>query len=77
LVASIMVLLGAFVMRYDFVVAGQIFPNIQQQLPSYSPTMMEIFLILGVIAGFLFVYSLGEKFLPLNAERHISEASSK
>jgi Ni/Fe-hydrogenase subunit HybB-like protein len=64
-----MVLLGAFVMRYNFVVAGQIFPNIKQGLPNYLPTMMEILIIIGVFGGFLFVYSVGEKLLPLKPER--------
>jgi molybdopterin-containing oxidoreductase family membrane subunit len=62
---SVMVLIGAFVMRYDFLVAGQVYPNIKEGLPSYLPTMMEIFIIVGVFGGFLFVYTLGEKFLPL------------
>jgi molybdopterin-containing oxidoreductase family membrane subunit len=65
LVGSIMVLIGAFVMRYEFVVAGQVYPNIKEGLPSYLPTMMEILIIVGVFGGFLMVYTLGEKFLPL------------
>jgi len=60
-----MVLTGAFVMRYEFVVAGQVYPNIKEGLPSYLPTMMEILIIVGVFGGFLLIYSLGEKFLPL------------
>ncbi len=62
---SVMVLVGAFVMRYDFIVAGQVYPNIKEGLPSYMPTLMESFLILGIFAGFLLVYTIGEKILPL------------
>jgi len=65
LLGSLMVLTGAFVMRYEFVVAGQVYPNIKEGLPSYLPTMMEILIIVGVFGGFLLIYSLGEKFLPL------------
>lgn len=65
LLGSLMVLIGAFVMRYEFVVAGQIYPNIREGLPSYLPTMMEILIIVGIFGGFLLIYSLGEKFLPL------------
>jgi Ni/Fe-hydrogenase subunit HybB-like protein len=61
----LMVLIGAFVMRYQFVVAGQIFPNITEGLPSYLPTLMEIFVLLGVFSTFLLVYTLGEKYLSL------------
>lgn len=63
--ASLMVLIGAFVMRYEFVVAGQIYPNIKEALPSYLPTFMEVLLIAGIFSAFLMAYTLGEKFLPL------------
>ena len=41
LAGALMVLIGTFVMRYEFVVAGQVYPNIPQGLPSYWPTLME------------------------------------
>ena len=65
LTGSLMVFIGAFVMRYEFVVAGQIYPNIKEKLPSYTPTIIEVFIIIGVLGAFLLVYTLGEKFLPL------------
>jgi len=65
LTGSIICLIGTFVMRYEFVVAGQIYPNIPQGLPSYWPTIMEVFLIIGVFGAFLLTYTLGEKFLAL------------
>jgi Ni/Fe-hydrogenase subunit HybB-like protein len=52
-------------MRYEFVVAGQVYPNIPQGLPSYWPTIMEVFLFIGVFGAFLLTYTLGEKFLSL------------
>jgi len=60
-----MVLIGAYVMRYDFVVAGQIYPNIPRGLPSYYPTLMEVFVIFGIFASFLLTYTLGETLLSL------------
>jgi Ni/Fe-hydrogenase subunit HybB-like protein len=65
LTGSFMVLCGAFVMRYQFVVAGHVYPNIREGLPSYLPTLMEIFVLVGVFATFLLVYTLGERFLSI------------
>lgn len=65
LLGSVMVLIGAFVMRYEFIVVGQVYPNIKEGLPTYLPTMMEVLIIIGVFGVFLMVYTLGEKFLPL------------
>jgi molybdopterin-containing oxidoreductase family membrane subunit len=69
LVASIMVLAGYFVKRYDFVVASQVYPVIKEGLPSYFPAIMEVILIGGIIAAFLLIYTLGARFLPLKEER--------
>jgi len=68
LVASIMVLVGYFVKRYDFVVAAQVYPVNKDGLPTYLPTMMETLVIAGILAGSLLAYTLGEKFLPLKEE---------
>jgi Ni/Fe-hydrogenase subunit HybB-like protein len=70
LVASIMVLVGVYVMRYDFVVAAQIYPVIKTGLPSYLPTFMEVLFIGGVLGALFLTYILGEKFLPLKEESH-------
>jgi molybdopterin-containing oxidoreductase family membrane subunit len=69
LAGSIMVLIGTFIMRYNFVVAGQVYPNIPLGLPSYLPTLMEVFVISGVIASFLLVYILGDMFLSLKEDK--------
>jgi molybdopterin-containing oxidoreductase family membrane subunit len=75
LVASIMVLVGVYVMRYDFVVAAQVYPVIKTDLPSYLPTFMEVLFIGGVLGALFLTYTLGEKFLPLKEEmnKHIVE----
>jgi Ni/Fe-hydrogenase subunit HybB-like protein len=67
LAASIMVLVGYFVKRYDFVVAAQVYPLIKKQHPlvSYRPTFMEMLLIGGILGAFFLVYTLGAKYLPL------------
>jgi molybdopterin-containing oxidoreductase family membrane subunit len=70
MVASIMVLIGYFVKRYAFVVASQVYPLIKQQhtLSSYLPTLMEVFLIGGLLGALFLIYTLGVKFLPLKEE---------
>ncbi len=70
LIASVMVLVGVYVMRYDFVVAAQVYPVIKNSLPSYLPTFMEVLFIGGVLGALFLTYVLGEKFLPLKEERH-------
>jgi Ni/Fe-hydrogenase subunit HybB-like protein len=76
LVASLMVLVGYFVKRYDFVVASQVYPLIKRQYPlsSHTPTIMEVFLISGIIGALLLAYTLGVRFLPLKAERGVPSA---
>jgi Ni/Fe-hydrogenase subunit HybB-like protein len=69
MIASILVLIGYFVKRYDFVTAAQIYPAIKNGLPSYLPTLMETLLIAGIIASVFLAYTLGETFLPLNEKR--------
>ncbi len=65
LVGSLSVLIGGYVMRYVFVVAGQVYPNIPEGLPTYFPTLMEILLISGVLGILLLVYTFGEILLDL------------
>lgn len=71
LAASVMGIIGLFMMRYDFVVAGQIYPTFKDALPATSiPTMMEIFVIAGVFGGFFLSYMLALKYLPLEEKSH-------
>jgi molybdopterin-containing oxidoreductase family membrane subunit len=79
LIGSIMVLVGYFVKRYDFVVASQVYPLIKRQYPltSHSPTFMEVLLISGIIGALLLVYTLGVRFLPLEEEVPLPSASIK
>jgi molybdopterin-containing oxidoreductase family membrane subunit len=70
MVASIMVLTGYFVKRYAFIVASQVYPLIKQRhtLSSYLPTLMEVFLIGGLLGALFLIYTLGAKFMPLKEE---------
>ena len=64
-VGSLMIMFGLFVYRYDFVVVAQVFPVLKEGLPSYRPTIMETMLVSGLLAACMFLYTLGDKFLPL------------
>ncbi len=65
LFASVMVVIGTYILRYNFVVAAQVYPVLREGLPSYLPGIMEILLVSGLIGGILLAYTLGELFLPL------------
>ncbi len=68
MIASVMVLVGSFFHRYDLVIVGQIVPkysgwNNSLELLSYTPSIVELLIVMGALsltgAGFL----LGERFL--------------
>ena len=75
LTASIMVLVGVFVMRFDFLVVGEIYPMFSPMgkdalvlVPSFFPVLMEIFVIAGIFGLLFFTYTLGVQFLPIEEE---------
>lgn len=77
LIASVMVLVGVFIMRYDFLIVAQVYPMFSPMgtdalvlVPSFFPTLMEIFVIAAIIAAFFLSYTLGVKYLPLEEESH-------
>ncbi len=69
--AGLSVLIGAFFMRYDLVVAGQLVPMREDlaepvsHLLSYVPSASEIGIVAGALALSLVLYRLAEKILPL------------
>jgi molybdopterin-containing oxidoreductase family membrane subunit len=65
-VASLLVVIGMFAARYDFIVAGQLVPVIgRETLWQYAPSMIEILTVLGAFSLCLFLYSLGNRLFPL------------
>ena len=66
--APLMVIIGMFFARYDFVVAGQLVPVIGQVgLWTYALHMIEILTVIGAISLFLLLYYVGNPFLPAAA----------
>jgi len=65
MISAVMVLVGYFVKEYGYVVVSQVYPVLKKGLPSYSPTLMEVLLIEGLFGLFLLIYTLGDRFLPI------------
>lgn len=67
---------GIFFMRYDLVVAGQLVSmregaaDLTNGLLQYTPSITELAIVIGAISLCLFLYTLAEHFLPLQAEEH-------
>ncbi|HEX9550899.1 MAG TPA: NrfD/PsrC family molybdoenzyme membrane anchor subunit [Candidatus Limnocylindrales bacterium] len=71
LIASVLAIGGVFVDRMTFVAAGQIAPtsvagNVAAPFAAYSPSPVEIAIILGAVAFVAFAYSLAERYLDLD-----------
>ena len=70
-IAAIAALVGVFVDRYLFVMAGQISPitagagTVSDPYASYAPSIVEITIMLGAGAFLAFVYTLAERYLDL------------
>ncbi|HAK89909.1 MAG: hypothetical protein A2X55_00525 [Nitrospirae bacterium GWB2_47_37] len=69
-VSSLLTVIGLFVMRYDFLTAGQVYPGLSDNLPSYFPAFFEIVITMAIIALFGFMYTLGARLLPMKEEGH-------
>jgi molybdopterin-containing oxidoreductase family membrane subunit len=67
---------GIFFMRYDLVIVGQLVSmrrgtaDLVDGLLQYSPSITELAIVAGAISGCLLVYTLAERYLPLDAEEH-------
>lgn len=64
-IASVLVLCGLFVSRWDLVVSGQIFPAWGGGYASYTPSLTEWLVVASSFALCFLIYSLGVKLLPL------------
>ncbi|MBI3591915.1 MAG: polysulfide reductase NrfD, partial [Nitrospirae bacterium] len=69
-VSSLFTLIGLFVMRYNFLTAGQVSPGLSDNLPSYFPAFFEIVITMAITALFGFMYTLGVRLLPIKEEGH-------
>jgi molybdopterin-containing oxidoreductase family membrane subunit len=66
IIASAAVVVGMFFARYNFVVAGQLAPMVgREELWEYFPSLVEMVTIATAAALGLFLYSVGNRLLPL------------
>ena len=75
--AGLFCTVGIFFMRYDLIIAGQIVPMRESasegpfRLLQYFPSLAEMAIVAAAIAFCLFLYTLAEKFLPMEGgHRH-------
>jgi len=74
--AGLFATVGIFFMRYDLVIAGQLVTMRQGTadlvggLLQYSPSSTEVAIVVGAISACLLLYTLAERFLPLETEGH-------
>jgi molybdopterin-containing oxidoreductase family membrane subunit len=78
LAASALILLGVFVDRMTFVAGGQIAPTttaagtVSYPYAAYTPSPVEILILVGAVAFMAFVYTLAERYLDLSeADVHV------
>lgn len=70
-VASFLVIIGIFMVRYDFVIAGQLIPVLGgENYTTYFPSLMESLIVAGAFALCALLYTIGEKILPLEEAEH-------
>jgi len=75
--AAIAALVGLFLMRYNMVITGQLIPNADnlpgfsiytREVATYSPTFVEMSIVLGGVGLVAFLYLLAEKVFQLDDE---------
>lgn len=72
--AGVLSTLGIYFMRYDLVIAGQLVSmregagDLVNGLLQYTPSLVEVAIVVGAISTCLFLYTLAEKILPLESE---------
>jgi len=69
-IASILVIIGIYFVRYDWTIAGQVIPPapLLEGLLYYAPSRIEIMIVLGASAFCVFMYSLGVRYLQLDVK---------
>jgi molybdopterin-containing oxidoreductase family membrane subunit len=79
-IASLCVLIGLYIGRYDFIIVGELVPYLgftpfesdlggsSSALASYAPNFTEVAITVGLLGFVLTAYVLGVKYLPLDKD---------
>ena len=68
--AALLVMVGMFFARYDFLIAGQLVPVVGSEiLWQYTPHLIEVLSVVGAICLVLLLYSVADRLLPLEDYR--------
>jgi molybdopterin-containing oxidoreductase family membrane subunit len=72
-VASVFVVLGMWLERYNIVVPTSQHPRMEMTISAYMPSMVELSIMAATFAGFILVYMVATKFFPIISLWEIEE----
>jgi molybdopterin-containing oxidoreductase family membrane subunit len=76
-VASVAVVIGMWLERYNIVVPTSLHPRLDAAQVSYMPSWVELSIMAGTLAGFVLVYMVATKFFPIISIWEIQEGREK
>jgi molybdopterin-containing oxidoreductase family membrane subunit len=72
-VASVFVVIGMWLERFNIVVPTSVHPRIEMASASYWPSWVELSIMAGTFSGFVLVYMVATKFFPIISLWEIQE----
>jgi molybdopterin-containing oxidoreductase family membrane subunit len=72
-VASVAVVIGMWLERYNIVVPTSLHPRLDAAQVGYLPSWVELSIMAGTLAGFVLVYMVATKFFPIISIWEIQE----
>ncbi len=72
-IASVAVIIGMWLERFNIVVPTSLHPRIDLPLLSYFPSWVELSIMAGTFSGFILVYMVATKFFPIISIWEIQE----
>jgi molybdopterin-containing oxidoreductase family membrane subunit len=76
-VASVAVVIGMWLERYNIVVPTSLHPRLDAAQVGYVPSWVELSIMAGTLAGFVLVYMVATKFFPIISIWEIQEGRQK
>jgi molybdopterin-containing oxidoreductase family membrane subunit len=72
-VASVAVVIGMWLERFNIVVPTSLHPRLQAATVHYTASWVELSIMAGTLAGFVLVYMVATKFFPIISIWEIQE----